>query len=304
MYAIETKNIVKRYGRINVLADINIHVPEKSIYGFVGENGSGKTTLLRILTGLANPTAGTYSIHGVPNTSKKIYEVRQKTSAIVETTSLISSMNARDNLRHACLYLGLKYDEEKISSLLHLVGLDDVGKKKVKNYSLGMRQRLGVALCLINDPDILLLDEPLNGLDPQGIAELRSLLIELNEKKDISILISSHILSELEKIATHYGFIKKRKLIEEISAEDLYKKCQKSLSLKVDNVEKAMDLLRSMNLKNIEYFSKGEIHIYEEITIAVVIEKLSKNDIHIIAIHSKEKSIEDYYLSLVRGANN
>lgn len=304
MNIIETQNLIKRYGYVNVINDVSMHIPEKSIYGFVGENGSGKTTIMRILTGLANPTSGTYSICETPNTSRKIYEIRQKTSAIVETTSLIPTMTAKQNLKYACLYLGMKYEEEKINALLHLVRLDNVDKKKVSNFSLGMRQRLGIALSLINDPFIMLLDEPLNGLDPQGIAEFRNLLTELNQKKGITILISSHILSELEKIATHYGFIKKGKLIEEISAEDLFAKCQKSLFLKVDNSQHALEILAAMNLKNIVCSSLGEINIYDEVSINDVVIEFNKNNIKILEIKSNDESIEDYYFSLVGGPIN
>lgn len=303
MFMIETKNLYKRYGKVFVLDDVNMHIPEGSIYGFIGENGSGKTTLMRVLTGLANPTKGNYYIQNVSNLEKEIYTVRQKTSAIVEATSLIPTMTARDNLKYACLYLGIPYIDEKMDALLHLVKLGDVGNKKVKNFSLGMKQRLGIALALINDPMILFLDEPLNGLDPQGIAELRNLLLELNKEKGITMLISSHILSELEKIATHYGFITHGKLIEEISAIDLFKKGQKSTTIKVDDVTTATTTLEEMKLRFV-IKEAGEISIYDNVNISKLIGKLSQYNVSVLAVNSNEESIEEYYFSLIGGVKN
>ena len=205
MDLITTHDLCKVYNNKLVIDHVNMHIPESSIYGFVGENGSGKTTIMRLLTGLAEPTAGSFTLFGVNNKDSGIYKVREKVSAIVETTSLIPSMTARDNMIYQELYLGVSLNDEQRMELLKKVHLEEVGNKKVKNYSLGMRQRLGIALALLNKPKLMLLDEPMNGLDPEGIVELRDLLIELNQKEGITVLISSHILSELEKIASCYG---------------------------------------------------------------------------------------------------
>ena len=195
MDLITTSGLCKIYGGKMVIDHVDMHIPESSIYGFVGENGSGKTTIMRLLTGLAEPSAGSFTLFGVNNKDRKIYEVRNKVSAIVEATSLIPSMTARDNMVYQELYLGIKQTEAERMELLKKVHLEDVGEKKVKNFSLGMKQRLGIALALMNHPKLMLLDEPMNGLDPEGIAELRELLIELNQKEGITVLISSHILS-------------------------------------------------------------------------------------------------------------
>ena len=178
---ITTNELCKKYGDKLVIDHVNMHIPEKAIYGFVGENGSGKTTIMRLLTGLAEPTSGSFTLFGVGNKDRKIYEVRQQLSAIVEATSLVPTMTAKDNMRYQEYYLGIKLSEEERDELLRKVHLGDVGKKKVKNFSLGMRQRLGIALSLMNKPKLMLLDEPMNGLDPEGIAELRHLLISLNK---------------------------------------------------------------------------------------------------------------------------
>ena len=302
MYLIETNNLTKRYGHVNVVDHVNMHIPESSIYGFVGENGSGKTTIMRLLTGLAEPTEGSFQLFGVSNKSSEVYKKRQMMSAIVETTSLVPSMNARDNLIYQELYLGIKLTDDERKELLKKVHLEGVGNKKVKNFSLGMRQRLGIAMSLINKPRLMLLDEPMNGLDPEGIAELRDLLIELCKNEGITILISSHILSELEKIASHYGFICKGHLLEEITSEELQNKCRKSLNVKVDNIQKAEETLRNMGLSDLKISPNGEIKIYDEVKIVDAVKNLDKNGVGIIGIHSSEESVEDYYLQLVREA--
>ena len=301
MFLIETNGLTKRYGDKNVVDQVNMHIPEKAIYGFVGENGSGKTTIMRMLTGLANPTKGTYRVSGVDNKNREIYKIREKISAIVEAPSLIPTFTAKENMTYASLYLGIKLTDEKMDEVLKLVHLDDVGKKKVKDFSLGMRQRLGIGMALMNDPNILLLDEPLNGLDPQGIAELRNLMIELNQKQGISILVSSHILSELEKVATHYGFIKKGKLIEEVSANELLEKCKKSLTLKLSDEAKGLKVLKKLGCNDIKTLPSGEIKIYDKLETKDIIKALVKEDIDILLCNSNDKSVEDYYLNLVGG---
>ena len=191
MNLIETKDLCKKYGSNMVIDHVNMHVEEKSIYGFVGENGSGKTTIMRLVTGLAEPTRGSYSLFGIERRDRRIYNARKQISAIVETASLVPTFSALGNMRYQQLYSGFKLTPKEENDLLKKVHLDKVGKKRVKNFSLGMRQRLAIALALMNKPKLMLLDEPMNGLDPEGIAELRELLIELNRDEGITILISS-----------------------------------------------------------------------------------------------------------------
>ena len=297
MYAIETNNLTKKYKNKTVVDKVNLFVPEGSIFGFVGENGAGKTTIMRLLTGLSEPSGGSYKLFDVPNTDRKIYETRSHISAIVESTSLIPTMNAMENLKFAYLYLGLS-QEIDFNQLLKTVGLIDVGNKKVKDYSLGMRQRLGIALALLNEPRLLLLDEPMNGLDPEGIAELRDLLIDLN-KKGITILISSHILSELEKIATHYGILSHGRLIKTITSEELHNDVRKSKQFvfkQIDGIEKVLKLEKIKDYK----ITNNTLTIFNEFDLSSLINSLVKNNYNIIDIISKDESIEDYYLSLLK----
>lgn len=300
MYLIETNDLCKKYGDKLVVDHVNMHIEESSIYGFVGENGSGKTTIMRLLTGLAEPTYGSYSLFGVPYKDPAIYKNRQKLSAIVETVSQVPTMTARDNIIFQELYLGIRLTEEERQQLLEKVHLGDVGNKKVKNFSLGMRQRLGIALALINKPRLMLLDEPMNGLDPEGIAELRDLLITLNKEEGITVLISSHILSELEKIASCYGFISHGHLIEEITAEELQAKCRKSLNVKVDNVNKAEEVVKGLGIRDYKAFPNGDVKIYENVQINSIVTALSTANVMVLGINSSEESVEEYYLNLVK----
>ena len=300
MDIITTHDLCKRYGAKMVINHVNMHIPEHSIYGFVGENGSGKTTIMRLLTGLAEPTAGSFTLFGVKNTSAAIYEARRNISAIVEATSLIPSMNARDNMIYQELYLGVTQTDEQRNELLKKVHLEDVGNKKVKNFSLGMKQRLGIALALLNKPKLMLLDEPMNGLDPEGIAELRDLLINLNQQEGITVLISSHILSELEKIASCYGFISHGRILEEITAEELQSKCRKSLNIKVDDIYKAEDALKSLNIQDFKAFPSGDIKVFENVKINDIMVAFSNYGVNVVGINSADESVEDYYLSLIK----
>ena len=300
MDIITTNQLCKVYGGKLVIDHADMHIPEASIYGFVGENGSGKTTIMRLLTGLANPSSGTFTLFGIDSKDRAIYKAREQVAAIVEATSLIPSMTARDNMIYQELYLGITHTEEERFELLKKVHLEEVGEKKVKNFSLGMKQRLGIALALMNNPKLLLLDEPMNGLDPEGIAELRELLIELNQKEGITVLISSHILSELEKIASCYGFISHGRILEEISAEGLQDKCRKSVNVKVSDVAKTESVLAKLNVKDYKAYPSGDVKIFENIVINDLVVALSNAGVSVVGINSQEESVEDYYLNLIK----
>lgn len=300
-YAIITENLSKKYKENLAVNKVNLHVPVGSVYGFVGENGSGKTTIMRLLMGLANPTEGRYSLFDVDCKDQGIYQVRSNISAIIEAPSLVPSMTARQNLEYACLYYGVK-DESIIDKVLKQVDLADTGKKKVKNFSLGMRQRLGIGVLLLNNPKLMLLDEPMNGLDPTGIADLRKLIVDLN-KEGITFMISSHILSELEKVATYYGFISKGKILKEISAEDLANDFRKYTDIRYSDLTKLEEILNKIKIKEYAKYP-GFIRVFDEITPLLLLQKLNKEGIEITDIKTHEIDVEDYYLSLIRGGQN
>ena len=217
-YILSANGLYKSYKNFKALNGLSMNVPKGAIYGFVGKNGAGKTTLIRIICGLQEPTSGGYSLYGCKNGDAKMTEARRRMGAVVETPSIYGDLTAEENIKEQYRILGLpSYDG--VDELLKLVGLEDTGKKKAKNFSLGMRQRLAIAIALAGDPDFLVLDEPVNGLDPQGIVEIRELILKLNQQRQITVLISSHILDELSRLATHYGFIDSGRMVKEISAQ-------------------------------------------------------------------------------------
>lgn len=299
---LETNNLVKRYKDFKALSCANIHIEKGSIYGLIGKNGAGKTTLIRIICGLQEPTGGDYSIYGSINSSKNIIDARKRMGAIVETPSIYGELSARDNLIEQYQLVGMP-SFDGIDELLKLVGLDGVGKKKAKNFSLGMKQRLGIAVSLANNPDFLILDEPINGLDPQGIIEIRELILKLNKEKNITILISSHYLDELSKIATHYGFLDGGSIIQEISSEELLKKLKHRIELKVKNQK---DFVRYFEENKISYEVEDSktINVYEKYNLSKFITELSKKNLIADDIHEIQESLENYYMNLIGGDNN
>ena len=244
-YVLETNAITKRYRGFTALSGLTMRIPKGSIYGFVGRNGAGKTTLIRVICGLQEPTDGSYTLWSVKNTDAAILRCRRRMGAVVETPAIYPEMTARDNIRQQYRVLGLPSDDG-IDALLHLVGLGDTGRKKAGDFSLGMRQRLGIAVALAGDPDFLVLDEPVNGLDPQGIIEMRELILKLNREHGITVLISSHILDELSRLATHYGFIDGGRMVKEMSAAELEARCRKCMRIEVSDTSVLARVLDGM----------------------------------------------------------
>ena len=302
MYIIETKDITKKYGKYQVLNKLSVHIKENSIYGLIGKNGAGKTTLIRIICGLQDPTNGTYFINKIDNKAKNISLVRKKIGAIIERPSIYEEMNAKDNIICQMKLVGLT-NYQDVSKFLDVVGLSNVGNKKVRYYSLGMKQRLGIALALVNNPNILILDETINGLDPEGIIEIRELILKLNKEKHITILISSHYLDELSKVATHYGFIDKGRIIEEISSEELNKKLTSFIELKVNNLKSFTNYFKNNNIPY-EIKDNNIINIYKDYNIQKFITELTNNNLEIESITKKNESLEEYYINLIGGNNN
>ena len=298
-YVLETNGLSKRYRAFTALNGLNMHIPKGSIYGFVGRNGAGKTTLIRLICGLQEPTSGSFILYGAKNTDTKIERARRRMGAVVESPAVYPDMTAEENLRQQYLVLGMP-SADGIAELLHLVGLDGTGKKKVKNFSLGMRQRLGIAVALAGNPDFLVLDEPVNGLDPQGIIEMRELILKLNREHGITVLISSHILDELSRLATHYGFIDGGHMVKEMSAEELEKRCRKCLRAEVSNTKALARVLESMNAEyRIIDFNHADI--YAEIPVTTLVSALAIENCTVNKIVEQDESLESFYMNLVGG---
>lgn len=301
-YVLQTDALCKSYRHFKALSGLSMNVPKGAIYGFVGKNGAGKTTLIRLICGLQNPTSGVYTLYGRKNTDKMIEKARRRMGAVVETPSIHLDMTARDNLRWQYRVLGLPNDDG-IDEILGLVGLENTGKKKAKNFSLGMRQRLGIAIALAGSPDFLVLDEPVNGLDPQGIIEIRELILKLNREKQITLLISSHILDELSKIATHYGFIDGGRIVKEISAAELENVCRKCERLRVSDVKALARVLDDMGAEY-KIVSDCEADVFAKISVTKLVEALSANGCELLSVTERDESLESYYVSLVGGGRN
>lgn len=300
-FVLTTHDLTKKYRHSAALDGLSMNVPKGSIYGFVGRNGAGKTTLIRMICGLQFPTSGEFVLYG-EHSGGNVSKARRRLGAVVETPSIHLDMSAVDNLKEQYRVLGLP-SFDGIPELLRLVGLENTGKKRARHFSLGMRQRLGIAIALCGDPDFLLLDEPVNGLDPQGIVEVRELLIRLNRERQITILISSHILDELSRLATHYGFIDKGRIVRELSAEQFERECRKCARVKVSDVQKlamALDKLGS------EYaiIDSHCADVYGEISITKLAEALSGSGCELFSVNEHDESLEAYFINLIGGASH
>ena len=294
---VSIKDISKVYGKAQVLRNVSLDIPNGSIFGLVGRNGAGKTTLMRIITGLAEPTSGSYSISGVSSKDKKIIKVRRRMGSIIESPAVFRTLSAYDNLKLQYINLGMtSYDD--IPGLLELVELNNTGKKTAGKFSLGMKQRLGIAVALCGKPDILVLDEPINGLDPQGIIQMREILIRINRERHTTILISSHILEELSKLATHYAFIDNGEILQTLSADELMNKVRKSSRLKVSSVE---DLCPVFDRNDIDYKINGEdtVDIYSEISVSRTVALANEAGVEVISVAENNESLEGYFMNLV-----
>lgn len=299
---LETRALCKQYKHFKALNDLNMHVPKGSIYGFVGKNGAGKTTLIRIISGLQKPTSGEYSIFGVKSDDKSIAKIRKRIGAVVETPSIYMDMTAEDNLKAQFTILGMP-SFDRINELLHLVGLGNTGSKKAKNFSLGMKQRLGIAIALSGNPDFLILDEPINGLDPQGIIEIRELILKLNREMGITVLISSHILDELSRIATWYGFIDHGHIVREMSAGELEQACRKKIVVTVSNIAA---LARVLDQQQLDYsiVNESTAEIYQSIAVTTLSDAAKEAGCIILSMTEQDESLESFYLNLVGGGRN
>lgn len=298
-YVLQTNAVKKDYGNYKALNGLTMHVPKGSIYGFVGKNGAGKTTLIRLVCGMQYPTEGEIEIYGVGYSDKAAVKARRRMGAVVETPAIYLDMTAEENLKTQCRILGMP-SFDGITEILQLVGLDNTGKKKAKHFSLGMRQRLGIAVALVGNPDFLILDEPINGLDPQGIIDIRELILKLNKERGITVLVSSHVLEELSKIATHFGFIDAGKIVKEMSATELENACKKCIEITVSDTKVLSRMLDEMNLEY-SVLSNTEAKIFGEIDVTELTLKLHNNHCNIKTIHERNEGLESFYVNLVGG---
>lgn len=297
MYILETDGLTKEYSHVKVVDGVSLKVEKGDIYGFVGKNGAGKTTFIRMILGLTGITDGSFRLFE----GEKLKTAKKRVGSLIESPALFRNMTAQQNLDICCTMLGA--DKKTIPEILKTVGLHDTGKKKTGDFSLGMKQRLGIAVALVGNPDFLILDEPINGLDPTGIVDIRELLLKLREQGK-TIFISSHILGELEKMATRYGIISSGKLVEEISAEELAEKCGSRTVIKVDDTVKASSIILKFlegSTDNLEceknsIFIKGKIANIGELTNA-----LFKEGIVVSGITTDENSAERYFINRMEG---
>lgn len=298
-YVLKTEALTKHYKNFKALNGLNMQIPKGAIYGFVGKNGAGKTTLIRIICGLQEPVSGGYLLYGRKHTDKEIAKSRRRMGAVVETPAVYSAMTAADNLKQQYRVLGLP-SFDGLDDILKTVGLAGVGNKKVKHFSLGMRQRLGIAVALVGSPDFLILDEPANGLDPQGIVEIRELILKLNRERQITILISSHILDELSRLATHYGFIENGRILKEISGKELEDVLRKCVRMEVSHVKSLAVVLDGMGMEY-RILSDTEADVYANVPVSKLTAALAKEGCEVISMHEREESLESYYISLMGG---
>lgn len=292
-YIVQTQNLTKRYGDKIAVNSVNMNIAKGEIYGFIGRNGAGKTTTMKLLLGTSYPTSGDIQLFG----SKNIGKERARIGSLIEAPGLYKNCTAYENMKRFSLIYG--GTDKDIKDLLAFVGLGNVGFKKAGEFSLGMRQRLGIALAMLGNPELLILDEPINGLDPAGIKEIRDLILKLNHEREITVLVSSHLLDELSKITTRYGIINSGSLVEEVSAAELAERCKQYLKIVTDKPVAALDLIKSKAPEwkcNIE---EEAIKIYAEINSATLNAYLVKSGINVKEIAFARDGFEDYFIKKI-----
>lgn len=301
-YVIKTTNLTKVFKNTEVISNLNVTVKKGEIYGLLGSNGAGKTTLMRMITGLVKPTRGDIEVFGKHMNSSS-YETLKRIGAIIEYPAFYEKLTARENLEIHCEYMGY-HNNEEIDKVLKLVKLSSSNTQSVKEFSLGMKQRLGIARAIVTKPELLILDEPINGLDPEGIKEIRNLLKLLCKEYGITILISSHILSEIELIADTVGVLSKGKLLKEIAMSEVKQCTTEYIEIEIDNCKKASYILENiLGIKNFKVVSSNKIRVYDFGNSKNEISKeLIMNDVEIVSIARKNTSLEEYFLNITKGA--
>ncbi len=298
---LSTFDLTKRFKSTLAVDKVCINVNKGDVYGLIGRNGAGKTTILKMISGFIRPTSGGFSLFGVRNTDMDGSDVLRRVGTLIETPGIHSSMSAYENLEMKCICGGIDYSENYIMELLSLVGLASVAKKKAGGYSLGMKQRLGIALALVGEPELLVLDEPINGLDPQGIAEVREILIRLHEERGMTVVVSSHILEELSKIVTHYGIIDHGRIVKEITREELEYECSDRVEIAADEPERAAGVLRAAGYAS-SGVSGGRIIVKEGVNeTPAMVSALCREGLPPRTVEIKGRTLEAFYLDLVGG---
>ncbi|MBQ6018569.1 MAG: ABC transporter ATP-binding protein [Clostridia bacterium] len=299
-YAIETNGLTKHFKKTVALDGATLRVPKGAIYGLVGRNGAGKTTLIRVLCGLQRPSAGDYQLFGVPYTDKKVSAARRRTGALIERPAYYPEMTVLENLKQQCRILGMP-SFAHLDEIIEAVGLSEYVKKRPSKLSLGYRQRLGIALALAGKPDLLLLDEPINSIDPQGIVEIRELLLRLNREHGVTMLISSHILDELSRLATDYGFLEKGKIIREMTAREFEANARKSMRVTVSD---PAALAVALDEKGIEYkvLPENAVDIFAEIPVGELAALLRAGGCELMSVTERDETLESFFLNLTGAA--
>lgn len=299
---LKTNNLTKQYNKNVVLDNVNITIKKGDIYGLIGRNGAGKTTLMKIITTLASPTSGTFELFNTWSENDELFDNKKRVGSLIEYPTFYPNLSAYDNLKYYTIQRGI-VDKNQINKVLELVNLTGTGKKKVKTFSLGMKQRLGIALAILNSPDFVILDEPINGLDPIDISELRDTFKKLSDN-GITLLISSHILSELYLLANEFGFLENGKLIKELSKEELDLECSKCLVIKTDDSKKVSVLLeKELNTNNYKVINNEEIRVYDYTDDSdKVSDVLVNNKIKIKGFYESGISLEEYFKEIIKEA--
>ena len=298
-YILTTDKLTKIYGKKHAADDVSLHIRKGDVYGLIGRNGAGKTTILKMICGLSTPTLGAITFNG--QTGAALSKERNKIGSLIETPGLFPRMSAYQNLKIKCIICG-KNDDAYIKSLLKQVGLEKVGKKPAQSFSLGMKQRLGIALALVGDPEFIVLDEPINGLDPQGIAEMREIIHRLSKERGMTVIVSSHILDELAKVADAFGIINDGKIIDEFTSEELDTRCGTYLVLKTGDIEKTQAVLKDMGISSCELLENGKFKITGEIDDTSKLNRaLVEAGIDVYELALTQTTLEQYYLTRTGG---
>ncbi len=300
MNAIEIKNLSKNFGQKQAVKGLNMTVPQGAIYGFIGENGSGKSTTEKMICGLLHPSDGSIRLFGKDHTDA---DIRAKMGVLIESPGCFPNMSIWQNMKLQAANLGMKNADADIVKVLKMVRMEGAAGNKYKNCSLGMKQRIGIAMALLGNPELLVFDEPINGLDADGMRIMREVLCDLAENHGVTIVISSHILGELEKIATHYGIIRGGKMIVEMTADELEAGCRTYIALRCGDMSRAKFVLGS-KYSRVEEDEAGYLRVYDEVACEDVVTHLYDNGIIVTEIKTDKISLEEYYIDLMKGGKH